>query len=135
MKKIIYSIGISSLLALAITGCKQGNTEEMIKQDQEKVNSSVQAKIDELNMTLGDECNTKINEEAQKAFDALPKTAVKSPAKTPVKKPTTKPTTPPKTTTPPPNTNTGKNDGTSGTNTGKKDATTTTPGQNLGKKK
>ncbi len=133
MKKIIYSIGISSLLALAITGCKQGNTEEMIKQDQEKVNSSVQAKIDELNMTLGDECNTKINEEAQKAFDALPKTAVKT--KTPVKKPTTKPTTPPKTTTPPPNTNTGKNDGTSGTNTGKKDAPTTTPGQNLGKKK
>ena len=133
MKKIIYSIGISSLLALAITGCKQGNTEEMIKQDQEKVNSSVQAKIDELNMTLGDECNTKINEEAQKAFDALPKTAVKT--NTPVKKPTTKPTTPPKTTTPPPNTNTGKNDGTSGTNTGKKDAPTTTPGQNLGKKK
>jgi hypothetical protein len=131
MKKLIYSLGISSFMALAITGCKQGNAEEMMKNDMEKVNANVQSKIDELNMTLSDECNTKVMEAAQTAFAAMPKTTVK----TTVKKPATKPTT--TTTT---KTTGGLGDGKKGTTTttdvkigeGKKGTTTTTTEVKLG---
>lgn len=135
MKKIFYSVAFSTLVIIGVSSCKQGNAEEMMKQDTEKISSMVQTKLDELNTKLDEECTAKIAEEAQKQFDAMPKTSTKTASKTPVKKPTTKPTTPPKTTTPPPNTNVGKKDVVTGTNEGKKDATTTPQGQNLGKKK
>jgi hypothetical protein len=132
MKKLIYSLGISSFMALAITSCKQGNAEEMMKNDMEKVNANVQSKIDELNMTLSDECNTKVMEAAQTAFAAMPKTTVK----TTVKKPATKPTTTTTTT----KTTGGLGDGKKGTTTttdvkigeGKKGTTTTTTEVKLG---
>jgi uncharacterized low-complexity protein len=102
----------------------------MMKNDMEKVNANVQSKIDELNMTLSDECNTKVMEAAQTAFAAMPKTTVK----TTVKKPATKPTT---TTT---KTTGGLGDGKKGTTTttdvkigeGKKGTTTTTTEVKLG---
>jgi uncharacterized low-complexity protein len=104
----------------------------MMKNDMEKVNANVQSKIDELNMTLSDECNTKVMEAAQTAFAAMPKTTVK----TTVKKPATKPTTTTTTT----KTTGGLGDGKKGTTTttdvkigeGKKGTTTTTTEVKLG---
>ncbi len=95
MKKTILSFGAAILLGMAFTGCQQGNVAEMQKQDNEKVSSKVQVKIDELNAQLDEECTKLIADEAQAMVDAMPKSTTKTTTtKTTTTKTTTKPTPP-----------------------------------------
>ena len=96
MKKTILSIGAAAMFAFAITGCQQGNVEEMMKQDLEKSNSMVQTQIDALSMSLDSLCTAQIEDAANLKFQAFADSIAKVPGakKIIVKKPKPKPVTP-----------------------------------------
>lgn len=114
MKKTILSIGTAVMMAFAITGCQQGNVEEMMKQDLEKSNSLVQTQIDALNMSLDSTCNAQIEDAANLQFQAFADSMAKVPGakKIIVKKPKPKPGTTPVVINKGTNAKDGKMDGT-----------------------
>jgi hypothetical protein len=76
MKKYILSLAALSAMTFGLASCQQGgNADELMKQDQEKVNAKVQSMTDEMNASMDKACQDKIDSVANVNFASTIETA------------------------------------------------------------